>query len=105
MDLENNIFNLMGYKKGTFSCKYLGMTIEKGAHSFKSLDTIITKLDSKINSWLSSTKRATMIKVVLSAIPIYQMYCLPLSHTIKTKLTKELRTFFGKVLQNTVKFL
>ena len=47
--MENSICQTIGYKKGTFPCKYLGIQLEKGSRNGKSWDLIIGKIEKKIN--------------------------------------------------------
>ena len=41
----------MGYKKGDFSCKYLGIALEKGTKSSKVWHNTLEKLDNKLSYW------------------------------------------------------
>lgn len=50
-------------------------------------------MDPWKGKWLSNVGRATMLKSVLSAIPTYQMSCVPLSQGVK-KMEKKLRMFY-----------
>ena len=82
-NMESQICRIMGFKKGTFPCKYLGIALEKGSKSGKVWDNTLKKLDSKLCSWkdrwLTKARKCTKIHVVLSAISIYPLSCLPLS--------------------------
>ena len=49
-EMENQICKIMGYKKGVFPCKYLGIALEKGTKSGKVWDNTHEKLDSKLCS-------------------------------------------------------
>lgn len=67
----------MGFKKGSFPCKYLGIQIEKRSRGSKSWNPILEIIDKKIENWkgkwLTKVGRVTKIKCVLSSVPTYQM--------------------------------
>ena len=90
----------MGFKKGEFPCKYLGIELENGNKRHKVQKQVLSKLDSKIggwkDKWLTKASKVTKIKVVLSALPIYPLSCLPLPKSINNKLESKLRNFLMK---------
>ena len=50
LEMENRICGIMGYKKGKFPCKYLGISLEKNSRYSKVwLDTI-----NKVDKWIGS---------------------------------------------------
>lgn len=92
--VENQICGIMGFKKGLFPCKYLGISLEKGSrHSGVWMD-MLEKVDNWIGSWkdkwLTKAGKITKIRSVLSAIPIFPMACLPLSNWVSTKFESKL---------------
>lgn len=93
----------MGFKKGSFPCKYLGIHLEKQIKSTKIWNNILEKVDKKIENWkgkwLSRVGRTLKIKSVLSAVPTYQMSCLPLTKNVNKKLEEKLRNFFWKGIE------
>ena len=95
--LENQICNIMGYKKGSFPCKYLGIELEKGAKSSKIWYNVLKKLESKIGGWkgkwLTKASKKIKIRSVLLAIPTYPLSCLPLPKYLHHKLQLNLRDF------------
>lgn len=48
--MKYSIFNLMGYKKGYFPYKYLGIQIDKHTKDGKIWEPILEKLDKKIDN-------------------------------------------------------
>lgn len=46
--IERIIFHLMGYIKGTYHCKYLGIQLEKGVKDSKTWNPIFKKMNKKI---------------------------------------------------------
>lgn len=96
--LEIEICIILGYRKGNLPCKYLGLPLDKGQRSKKLWDNILSKVDKKVaswkNKWLSMAGKATLLKTVLSAIPIYQMSCMPLPSGVKEKLDRKLKHFY-----------
>ena len=98
--MENQICGIMGFKKGLFPCRYLGISLEKGSrHSGVWRDTL-EKVDKRIGSWkdkwLTKAGKITKIRSVLSAIPIFPMACLPLSNWVSTKFESKLQNFLWK---------
>lgn len=48
--MENKNFQTMGYRKGKFPCKYLGIQIEKGTSNRNTSEPILDKLEKKTNN-------------------------------------------------------
>ena len=98
--MEKLICYILGFKKGEFPCKYLGIDLENGNKSHKVWHKVLYKLDSKIgiwkDKWLTKAGKITKIKVVLAALPIYPLSCLPLPKSINHKLETKLRNFLWK---------
>lgn len=92
------ISNVLEISKGTLPCKYLGIPLDKGRRTSKLWDNLVDRIKSRINTWkgkwLSSAGRATLVRSVLSAMPIYQLSCQHLSSSKLAELNKHLRTFF-----------
>ena len=90
----------MGFKKGNFPCKYLGIELENGNKHNKVWIQILKKLDSKIggwkDKWLTKVGKTTKIRVVLSALPIYPLSFLPLPKFINKKLEAKFISFLWK---------
>lgn len=82
-EMENKICGIMGYRKGTFPCKYLGISLEKNLIYTKFWQDTIEKVEKWVgrwkNKWLSKAGKITKIRSVLSAIPIFPLACLPLT--------------------------
>ena len=60
-EMENQICRIMGYKKGVFPCKYLGISLEKNSKYRKFWQDTIEKVDKQIgnqrNKWLSTDEK------------------------------------------------
>ena len=95
--LENQICSIMGYKKGSFPCKYLGIDLEKCSKSSKVWHNTLNKLEAKIGNWkdkwLTKAGKSVKIRSVLSAVPTYPLSCLPLSKNLLHKFEAKLRDF------------
>ena len=87
----------MGYKKGSFPCKYLGIELEKGNKSNKVWHSFLNKLDAQIggwqDKWLTKARKISKIRAVLSTLPTYQLSCLPLAKNIHKQFEAKFRSF------------
>lgn len=94
---ETQICNIMGYKKGKFPCKYLGIELEKGSRSNKAWHNTFNKLDSQIggwkDKWFTKVGKVTKIRAVLSSLSTYPMSCLPLAKHTNKKFEAKFRKF------------
>ena len=102
-EVEDQICNKLGFKKGKFPFKYLGIYLDKNNYSNPSWEHNLKKIDNQTESWkgrwLTKAGRMTKIKAVLSAIPIYQLSCSQLPKNINSKLERKLRDFFWNGLE------
>lgn len=105
--MENLICSIMGYNKGRFPCKYLGIALEEGSKSSKVCLDTLDKLDKRIGSWkdkwLSKARKTTKISSILSAIPTFPLSCLPLSKKSLSKFEGKLRNFLWKDCEDDTK--
>lgn len=73
-DLQGLILNFPG-KIGTFPRKYLGLPLHTRKLRRIEVQPLIDRIGARLPSWkgrfLSSARRETMVKTVLSAVPIY----------------------------------
>ncbi|GLJ40989.1 hypothetical protein SUGI_0848590 [Cryptomeria japonica] len=80
---REEICRVLEIKQGLLPCKYLGIPLDKGRRSSKLWDNLVEKIKSRINTWkgrwLSFAGRATLVKSVLTAMPIYLLSCQNLS--------------------------
>lgn len=94
-NVEKDILRLLGLQSGSLPCIYLGLPLDKGTRRAKLWDSILAKLDSKLQSWkgkwLSLVGRIVLIHSVLSAIPQYYMSCLEILGCIRDRLIMILR--------------
>ena len=98
--MENLICRIMGYNKGQFMCKCLGISLEKGSKSNKVWLDTLDKLDKRIgcwkDKWLSKAGKSTKISVILSTIPTLPLSCLPFSKKFLSMLEEKLWNFLWK---------
>ena len=87
----------MGFKKGMFPCKYLGISLEKKSRYTKVWEDMIDKVDKQIgswkNKWLLKAGKITKIRSFLSAIQIFPMACFPLTNWMSKRFEAKLRNF------------
>ena len=104
LEMENKICRIMGYNKGMFPCKYLGISLEKNSRYRKVWQDTIEKVDKRVgswkNRWLSKAGKITKIRSVLSAIPIFPLACLPLTNWMSKQFESKLRNFLWKDKEN-----
>ena len=98
--VENQICQIMGYKKSSFPCKYLGIDLETKANSRKIWHSTLEKMENRIDNWkdkwLTKAGKSIKIKSVLSAIPTYPLSCLPLPKQSFHKFETKLKDFLWK---------
>ena len=97
--VEDTICQILGYRKGSFPYKYLGIPLDKEIKSNKSWQHTLDKLNAKMDNWKSRWLSSmggllTMVKSVFLAIPSYQMSCLPLTSNVKGEMYKKIRNFY-----------
>lgn len=102
--LRTRILKILKFRAGELPCKYLGLPIDKGTRSSSLWNQVVTKITNRISSWkgkwISSTGKATLIKAVLSAMPIYQLSCMDLPASKMKEITSHIRTFFWQGLED-----
>lgn len=82
---------------GAFPCKYLGMPLSDSRLRRVDFQAIIDKLISKFSRWkigcISTVGRMILVRVVLSAIPIFQMLAITQPKWFDKLLDKIRRSF------------
>jgi hypothetical protein len=77
--------------------KYLGLPLTLGSNKSSLWTKIISKFKEKISAWggqwLTNARKLTLIKSVLSSLPIYQASFLLAPKEITTQITKMIRDF------------
>lgn len=100
LSLQKDIGGILNFNLGSLPCKYLGLPLDKGFELSNLWDGVVDKIRSRVatwkGKWLSSASRATLVKSVLAAMPIYQLSCFNLPQSKKEILNKHLRSFFWK---------
>lgn len=88
---------LLEYQIGLLPFKYLEVTINSGSRQNQIWEDVINKCKVKSkqwkNRWLSQAGRLTMIRSVLSIIPIYSMSCFRMSYAASKKIDGMLNKF------------
>lgn len=73
--LGKEICNVLEISKGSLPCKYLGIPLDRGKRPSNLWDNLVDKIKSRISTWkgkwLSLTGRATLVRSVLSAMPMF----------------------------------
>lgn len=96
--------NILGFKWASLPCKYLGIPLFAGVNKASYWNPIILTIKNRIaswkNSWLSLPGRILLIKSVLSSIPNYMMYVLPMPSKVKSDLEATLKSFLWKGNRN-----
>lgn len=99
----------MGCRVGDSGFSYLGMPINSNMKRKVSWATIVDKFDVKLASWKKKTipsgGRLTLIKSVLSGLPLYFFSIFRAPVCILNLLEKLRKTFFGEGISQTKKFL
>ena len=66
--VEDQIYHIIGYNKGSFPCKYLGIKLEKGVKLGKVWNNILEKLEARIgcwkDKWLTKARKSIMISLI-----------------------------------------
>jgi hypothetical protein len=80
--------------------KYLGLPLTLGPNKAALWEEIINKVKAKISTWggqwLTNARKFTLIKSVMSSLPIYQASFLLAPKTITIQITKMIRDFLWR---------
>lgn len=99
---QKRISTILNISIGSLPCKYLGFQLNDSSNQARLWEPLVGKIRKKIHSWkgkwLSLARTTTMLKSVLSSIPIYQLSLQNPPTYIENALNKSLKDFFGKVL-------
>ena len=106
-NIKNQNFQIMGYKKGSFPCKYLGIDLDKSSKSSKVWHNTMDKMEVKIGNWkdrwLTKAGKSIKIRSVLLEILTYPLSCLPLPKYLLHKFEAKLRDFLWNDYEETKK--
>ncbi|VFQ80611.1 unnamed protein product [Cuscuta campestris] len=96
----------LGMKLASLPVTYLGTPIYKGINRVKYCQDLLSKIDNKLSSWkmhtLSQAGRLTLIKHVLSTLPLHTMSSSKLPEGVLTMIERKLCHFFwGKTDDHT----
>lgn len=91
-NMLNAMANIFGYKVGHIPLKYLGLPLCMGVHKRKLWNPVVERIERKLSSWkgryLSLGGRWTLIKSVLSSIPIYFLSCFKCPTAVVKRIKK-----------------
>ncbi|GJS34375.1 RNA-directed DNA polymerase, eukaryota [Tanacetum coccineum] len=91
--------NLVGCSTFTSLFKYLGVKVGDNMLRLNSWDEVISKVSNRLSNWklktLSISGRLTLIKLVLSSIPLYHMSIFKAPMGVLNKLESIRRNFFN----------
>eukprot|EP00268_Persea_americana_P043743 TRINITY_DN4402_c0_g1_i1.p1 TRINITY_DN4402_c0_g1~~TRINITY_DN4402_c0_g1_i1.p1 ORF type:complete len:267 (+),score=37.38 TRINITY_DN4402_c0_g1_i1:1657-2457(+) len=99
MDLSqvDYLANIFGCKDGKLPKKYLGLPLYLGIPKKSLWDSMVERVEKKLSSWkgkyLSMGARITLIKSVLSSIPIYFLSCFKCPMSVLRRIEKIQRDF------------
>lgn len=92
-----SLANAFGCKVGKFPSKYLGVPLCLGLPKKSLWDSVVECIDKKLSSWkrryLSLGGRITLLKFVLSSIPIYYLSCFKCPKSVLRRIEKSQRNF------------
>lgn len=101
---EFRIASFLGYKIGHLPFSYLGMPLDKGIGTNKLWDPLIERVRKNLSSWkalwVMGAGRLTLIKIVLVAMPIYLLSCIPLPKGAYKKLTQTIRDLYWNDIED-----
>jgi len=94
---QRNILRILGYPKGSFPSKYLGVPLVEGAVKKVSWQDLVDRIRRRLASWtlrpLNLPSRLLLIKHVLQAMPVYLFSLLSAPKTVLKALRGIQRTF------------
>lgn len=100
-NMLNAMANIFGYKVGHIPSKYLGLPLCMGVPKRKLWNPVVERIERKLSSWkgryFSLGGRLTLIKSVLSSIPIYFLSCFKCPTAVVKRIRKFSMTFFGMI--------
>ncbi|WOL07716.1 hypothetical protein Cni_G16463 [Canna indica] len=95
--IKNNICTKLGIHEGSFPFKYLGAVISPRMPQEHAHDFLFDQLNSELDSWqtkyLSQAGRVTLIKYVLTSVPIHSMSISWFSQASMTKINSIISNF------------
>lgn len=75
--MQNFLGRTLGFQRGSFPIKYLGMFLNSGPIRIADWQDIILRVEKRIQNWafrvLNAPGRLIMLRSVLQALPIYQL--------------------------------
>lgn len=93
-----DILQLTGFNPSHLPIKYLGVPLHKGKRKIILFDEILSKIKTKIQGWerhtLSAGGRLTLIKSVLTSMPLYLLQVIQAPKTVLKHLNKLFARFF-----------
>ncbi|XP_059073157.1 uncharacterized protein LOC131873980 [Cryptomeria japonica] len=105
--VQQRISNLLGIKVSELPIKYLGIRIKKGCRQSQIWEDVLKSCSAKTefwkNRWLTQAGRLTMVKFVLSAIPIYYMSFFKMPFAAGKNIDNLLRKFVWEGAKDTKK--
>ena len=100
MTYSEKIHEVTGFRASSFPIKYLGVPLFKGKGRAVYFEGLIAQVRSRLAGWktklLSTGGKLTLIKSVLSSIPIYTLAILPVPKSVHYELDR----LYAKFLWN-----
>ncbi|XP_012842530.1 PREDICTED: uncharacterized protein LOC105962752 [Erythranthe guttata] len=94
---SSNIEQVTGICRKTLPLKYLGVPIYSGRTKAEFFEYLVTQIRGKLQGWkgkfLSFAGKITLLKAVLSSIPIYSLACSKVPISVITRLEQLMAAF------------
>ena len=106
--MQNFLARTLGFQRGSFPLKYLGMFLNSGPTRIADWQDIIIRVEKRIQKWafrvLNALGRLIMLKFVLQALPIYQLSGRACPKGIYSQLVGMLKKFLWQGAQTNRKW-
>lgn len=98
MRKQREIVRILGVNDGSLLGRFLGTPLFEGPNRMnmwqRLMDSCVNKLEGWKCKWLTSAGRLSLLKSVLSAMPIYSMMCFKVLEKIARSINQFMRKLF-----------
>ena len=95
--MQRNIIRILGFNKGSFPSKYLGVPLGKGTIKKYSWKDLIDRIRGRLSRWvlkpLNFPSHLVLVKSVLQAMPLHLFFVLAALSSILKKIKSLQRAF------------
>lgn len=96
--LQRELSRILNLRVANFPGRFMGTPLSVGSNKINYWEKLVSRCKSKLENWkgkwLSSARRLTMIKYVLSSMLIFSMACLKIPKAMEEDLIQIMRNFF-----------